>query len=715
MADSKDLTPLLDPRSIAIVGASPKESGWPARIRTNLERFGYTGKLFAVNPRYDSLWGRPCFGSLNDLPEVVDNAVIIVPAPLVVELLQGVEQPKFRSAIVMSGGFGEGADEAGLERKAFLQEFARAKQIPLCGPNCMGLVSLETQAILFPDLRLDNIRRGGLGIVSQSGGVVGALTRAVFSRGLGLKYYVSSGNEIVSDLADYLRHFVKDPDVRVLLAVVEGVKDSDRLRRVAKEALEAEKPILLLKVGRTEKGREAALAHTGSLAGNDRIFDAFCAGNGLIRAIDLDEILNTAELFLAKRCLPPGKRAAFVTFSGGLRALVADLAGDAGLALPDLEEKSERILSDLLGVGAAVGNPLDSGWGALSSQDTYLKCIHTLLEDSRVDMLALQEELPLSDARPDKQSNLLAVAEIARSSQKPLAAFSMITQGANDFGRAFKAKCGLPFLEETRNAVLAMKHLGTFAESVRKHRERVSAKPGSSSLGGVERGLLKANKVLNEWDSYQLLAKYGIPLPRMQLTSVEGVVPAAEAMGYPVVLKQVLHGVTHKTELGAVRVDLRGRSDLEAACSSMEEGLRGLQPAQRGGFLVQEMVRGGVEVIVGSSDDPQFGPAVMFGLGGELVELYEDVVFRIAPVDEESAMEMIRGIRGFPLLQGFRGRTPVDLHTLAKTIVAVSELAVDGRELIESIDINPFICLPEGGRAVDAVVVSRAEERGVRG
>jgi len=719
MTAFRDLSFLLDPQSVAIVGASPK-AGWPARIWANLQHFGYPGRVYPVNPNYETMWDMKCYRSLEELPEIVDHAIIIIPAARVVDLLRNSPRALFHSATIYSGGFGEGGDPEGLKRKEFLQGYARERGVRFCGPNCMGLVSTSSRAVFFPDQRLSDMQEGGLAIVSQSGGLLGSLARALVSQAIGLSYFVTSGNELDAELSDYLHHFLQDSKTRVIAAFVEGVRDAEKFLAVAKQALAQSKPIIVLKVGRSAKGRAAALAHTGALAGNDRVFDAACLQNGIIRVNDLDELLNTAELFLHVNKLSAGRRAAFVTFSGGLRGLVSDLAQDVGLELPDLQPTTESELSGLLDVGAAVGNPLDTGWGGLSSQETYLRCVNTILADPGIDLLAIQEELPLSGVRPDKESNLLALARIAAESPKPIAVFSMITQSINDYAREFKARCVLPFLQGADNTVRVLKHLGGFSEAARRYAQRqVSSTSSLKPLTSTVREKLTAEKILNEWKAYQIIAEYGIAAAQTFLAAdLSEAFRAAETIRYPVALKLNAPEEVHKTELGGVRLNIGGPEELQRAWREMEAVYRNHKPGGTlHGFLVQEMMGGGVETILGAIHDDRFGPAVMFGLGGEFVELYQDVAFRLAPVSRDEAAEMVRSVKGFPLLAGFRGRAPVDMEALCQAIVSLSELVVAGADLIQSIDINPFICLPQGGKAVDAVIITRGntEERAKTG
>lgn len=713
----KDLSSLLDPRSVAIVGASPKENSWPVRIWTNLQRFGYPGRIYPVNPRYETLWGLKCYPSLAALPEIVDNAVINVPASVAVDLLKDAGELKFRAATILSGGFGEGGDPEGLERKEFLEALVRDRGVRLCGPNCMGLASTGSRAVLFPELRLPEHPPGGLAVVSQSGGLVGSLVRVALSRGLGLSYFVSSGNEVDAELSDYLNHFVKREDTKVMVAFVEGIRDAEKFLAVAAEATVRAKPIIVLKIGQSPKGVEAALAHTGALAGDDAVFDAACRRHEVIRVGDLDELANAIELFSRVHCLPAGKRAAFITFSGGLRGFIADLAQEEGLELADLAPETESVLTGLLGVGTSMGNPLDTGWSGLSSRETYLNCVNALLADPGVDMLGLQEDLPLSNVRPDKDLNLVAVAELARGSAKPIAIYSMATQGVNDYGRQFKERCPLPFLEGAHHAVKVLKHLGRFGLAVQGSRKAEKGPPhGVKPLGARETEILAAKGILNEWESYPFLERYGVPIARTaRVADAAEAAHAASAIGYPVALKLCADGVVHKTELGGVRPNLSNAEAVERACREMAATFKKARPgALLQGFLVQEWVGGGVETIIGAIRDPQFGPAVMFGLGGVHVEVYRDVVFRLAPVTEDEAMDMIGGLKGSVLLAGFRGKPAADCQALSRAIVSVSELAVAGMELIESIDINPFICLENGARAVDAVIVSRKAESRVK-
>jgi len=545
MAEFRDLSSLLDPRSVAIVGASPK-AGWPARLWANLQHWHYPGRVYPVNPNYETMWGAKCYRSLEELPEVVDHAVIIIPADRVVELLRKSARGLFRSATIYSGGFGEGGDPEGLRRKEFLQAYARENNVCFCGPNCMGLVSTGSRAMLFPDQRLADIREGGLAIVSQSGGLVGALVRAAVGWGIGLSYFVTSGNEADAELSDYLHHFLNHERTKVIGAFIEGVRDGEMFLAVAQEALALGKPIIALKVGRSAKGEAAAMAHTGALAGNDSVFDAVCLQNGVVRVRDLDELLNCAELFLNLNHLPPGQKTAFVTFSGGLKGLLSDLAQDAEVELSQLEPQTEAELDNLLGVGSSVGNPLDTGWGGLSSQETYLKCVHLLLDDPQVDLLALQEELPQSNLRPDKESNLLALAEISRKSPKPFAMFSMITQSINDYGLEFKQTCRLPFLQGAGNMVRTMKRLAIFGEAVQAHlRQRKSSPVAIRTLSARAKQKLAGRKILNEWEAYQVTSECGLPIAKTIFAiSSDAAVQAAEELGYPVVMD-----ATHSVQL----------------------------------------------------------------------------------------------------------------------------------------------------------------------
>jgi acetyltransferase len=307
----------------------------------------------------------------------------------------------------------------------------------------------------------------------------------------------------------------------------------------------------------------------------------------------------------------------------------------------------------------------------------------------------------------------MAVAQVAEKSDKPISMFSMITQSLNDYARDFKASCPLPFLQGTDNAVKMQRHLANFAEAVQRHKLEKEAKPiALKPLSDRASGLLAARKALNEWEAYSVLAEYGVPLARIELAMTPAdAVRAAKEISGPVALKIVAPGLTHKTEIDGIRLNLSTPEEIESAWGEMEAAFKKHAPGQmQNGCLVQEMIRGGIETIIGTDNDPQFGPVVMFGLGGQAVELYKDVVFRLAPTTPDEAAEMIRSIKGFPLLAGFRGRPAVDLDALAATVVAVSQLAVAGKDVIQSIDINPFMCLAQGGKAADAAIVTRAAE-----
>jgi acyl-CoA synthetase (NDP forming) len=703
----RDLSPLLNPQSIAVVGASERPGSAGRLVVENLRQLRYGGTVYAVHPEYREVLGAPCYPDLRSLPGPVDSVAVLLGAEKVLPVLEMAVEVGARAAWVLASGFGEAGPE-GQARQAELVRLAQETGLLVCGPNCIGVANLVDQVATYSVALNPATRAGAVSAVVQSGAICLGLANAAR---FGFRYLISSGNEAVLDSADYIGHLVADDHTRVIIAFLEGIRSSERFVAAAEAANQTGKPILLVKVGRSTAARQAVQAHTGTLAGTDAVLDAVFHRLGVARLDTLDELLEAAELFLT--CpLPRGQGVGLLSLSGGQIGLVADLADDMGLEFPGFSEEGRRALAEVLPPYSTVANPLDA-WGSGDLERTYPQCVRLVAAEQAIDLLAISRDTPPQVAHREVEQSLVvarAAVDAARATAKPVLLFSNLSTGFQPQVRQALDGGGVPYLQGTREtlrAIRAFVRYGSFRR--RMGRAVVAGCPSPPDLPQWRRRLERARGALSEVEGRRLLASYGIRGPREATAASEAeAVAAARRIGYPVVLKVLSSDILHKTEIGGVRVGLGDDAAVATAFSEVTEAARRHHPQARlEGAVVQEMVpAGGVEVILGLLRDPDFGPVVVFGSGGILVEVLEDTALRLPPLSHDEALEMIHGTRGVRLLQGFRGGAPADLEALADALVRLSQLAVDLGDLIAALDINPLIVLPrrQGVWAVDALV-----------
>jgi acyl-CoA synthetase (NDP forming) len=712
-----DLDPLLSPRSIAVVGASDRP-GAGSLVLQNLRQLGFSGHVYPVNPKYKELSGWRCYGSLAELPGPVDSVAILLGARRVLPTLEEAVAAGARAAWVLASGFGEAGPE-GEALQGQLAALARTHGIAVCGPNCVGLANLHAHAATYSVALPPGIRAGHVGAVVQSGAV--CLGIANSNRGLGFSTLISSGNEAVLDNADYIAYLAGDPHTHVIIAFIEGFKSPAKFIWAAERARAAGKPLLVVKVGRSEVARRATLAHTGSLAGSDAVHDAVFRKHAVVRLDSLDELLETAELFL-KAPLPAGPGVALLTLSGGQIGLIGDLLSGPDLQLPLLSDGARRALGDVLPAYSAIANPLDA-WGAGNFEQTYPACMQILAAEPDVHMVAVARDSSPGIAEPEIRQSLVivdAAAEVAAQSGKPVLVFSNIANGIEPSVKARADAARLPLLQGTRTSLRAMRALIDYAV-MRDNRPTGRSGPQAeterspldgSALVAIKQRLASQPASLTERAGKQLLAAYGIPVTREVLArSADEACHLAGEFGAPVALKIESPDILHKTEAHGVLLSVSGE---EAVRRGFDEILRNARAyrsdARIEGVLVQQMAPpGALEVIVGASCDPEFGPVIVYGLGGVLVELLKDASLRLAPVNRAEALAMINETRTTPLLRGYRGRPAADVEALADAICRLSHLAYDLRDDVLAVDVNPIMVLPagQGVLAADALVVRR--------
>lgn len=706
---------LLFPSNIAIVGASERPGNWARGVWDMLRRHGFAGRVFPINPRYQTIWdGQPCFASLDSLPEAPDHVVVLVPGESAIDALVAAGKAGARSATIFSSGFGEGGGAEGRALQARLADAIRESGLAVSGPNCNGNLSAAARMLTIPDDRITALERGPVAVFGQSGGIIMALQRTLASRGVAVGYCVTSGNEIGLTAADYIRFFTADPDTRVIACFIEAIRDPDGFLSACAEARAAGKPIVALKLGGSEASRAAALAHTGSLAGSLACFDAVAGPAGVIRLDTIDEVVEATE-FLAHAKVPAGPRLGAITFSGGLKGLLIEAAERNGAAFPQLAEPTIARLRETLGVGTSLGNPLDAGFTALSSREAYFRCIDIMLADPNIDTLIVQEELPQRLGTNRKVENLREVNRmVAEGAAKPIAVFSMVSYMLSDESRNFRRELPhLPFLQEVEKAVRAAHAVGTYGAALRSSAREAPGVPPAEvrAILARARAVRDGFAVLDEIDSKALLRAYGLPVPAEAVVeSAAAAEAAAGRIGYPVVLKLLSHEVTHKSDVGGVVLGLASGQAVREAFTQMADSLaRHEPPLSLDRALLAPQVRDGVEVVLGVQRDPEVGPVVMFGGGGTLLELYRDVAFGPVPLSPEAAHAMIDRTHIGRVIDGYRGAGKRDRAAIVTALVALGRLAYQLRDRIESVDVNPFSVLADGrgGVVLDALVVLR--------
>ena len=709
------LEALMRPKSVAVIGASEDLATLGGHIVMYLLDFGYQGRIFPVNPKYDAIAGLKCYPTVLDVPEEVDCALLMVASKNVFEVLDHLAQRQVKSAIVFSSGFGESGPE-GRERQARLHQFAATTGIRICGPNCAGIFNVNDRTPLTFQHGLEmGYLPGNIGFVSQSGALQGALINRAYDRGVGFSFIISSGNEADLEMSDYVEFLLGDRGTDVILLLVEGFRNPEKFVRVADMAIEARKPLIVLKTGQSERGRKSALAHTAAIAGSEEVCDALFKQKGIIRVGDFDELIQTGALFAR---YPGGIDNGLIitSGSGGAGTFSADICADLGLTLPELSSDTKQKLGEILPAFVyEASNPLDMTAHQTNDHTIFPRCLQLFLDDPAYNVYLNVLVGPPRHTTSSLAGHLLeAAAGTTKVVTMAVVCGSLAGPAADEYRQS-----RFPYFDSPVTALKAISHLVRYKEFLRRHhsirKDGTSLGPLSTSTARQAKAILESagGVALSEYDSKRLLSLYGVPTAREGLARSEGeAVEAARSIGYPVAAKICSSDITHKTEAGGVKLGIRDDDSLIAAYREILENARSHNPAAVvDGVLIQEMIPAGVETIVGVTRDPQFGPAVLFGLGGIFTEVLRDTSLRLAPLSRTDAEEMVREIKGLPLLEGSRGRPKADVGALVEVLLSVSRLIVDLEDSVQALDINPLIVLPQGmgARAADALIV-RSEE-----
>jgi acyl-CoA synthetase (NDP forming) len=688
------LRTVLAPASVAVIGASENPNKIGGRPLLFLSRFGFKGKVYPINPKRSEAQGLKAYPSLAALPEAPEVALIVVPGELALEAVEECTTAGVQVAIVMASGFGETSDPVARAQQQRMVELARTSGMRIIGPNSQGLANFASGAVLsFSTMFLEAPPQDGpVAIVSQSGGMSVVPYGLLRGRGIGVRHVHATGNDSDVTAAELAAEVAAEEGLKLLLLYLESITDAAAVARLAGIARERRLPIVALKAGRTPAGQEAARSHTGALANEDRVVDAFFAQHGIWRARDMNELVHATDLYL-KGWQPGGRRLVAVSNSGAVCVMTADAATAVGMPMARLSAETRGALARILPSFATTTNPVDVTAALLSNSRLLSDILPALARDPAADAFLIG--IPVAGQGYDVEAFARDSAAVTEQTGKPLVAAAPQPSIAAKFREA-----GLPVFATESEAVAA---LNQFVSHLELMRGAVRSDTASRSFLARVSG---STRILNEAASLALLERYGVPVVEHRLCrSADEAVQTLVALGAPVAAKGCSPDVVHKSELGLVRLHLRSEQDVQGAFADLERKLQE-ERLRFDGVLVAKMVSGRRELMIGARIDPVFGPVVLIGDGGKYVEAMPDVALLLPPFDEAAVRRALSRLRIAPLLAGVRGEPPMDSDAFGVAAVAVSRLIADERSGVTSLDLNPVIVSDAGRgcRAVDAVV-----------
>ncbi len=699
-----ELEPFFYPRSVAMIGASQnplKPNGIPLYL---MSMFGYQGKLYPVNPKYDRVGGLQCYPSILDIEESVDLAIIGVAADRTMEVLEECARKRVKAAIIFTSGFAE-VNEEGRKVQEEMKKLAESSSMRILGPNCLGILNYyngNMASFFYNQERADLVYPEKLSFITQSGGLGGIIYQMVVQMSIGFNYFISTGNEADISFAEVLSYLVGRDEVSIVAGYMEGLQGDGKLFIDAcRQAFEQGKLVTVLKVGRTGSGAMAAASHTGAMVGEDRVYDGVFKQYGVPRADDVEQMNALIALHATGR-LPAGKRMAVITISGGGGVVVADKCPYYGLEVVRLAEKTQAALRTFFPSYGAVANPVDLTSQIFFDNELFERALHLVMKDPEIDVAGFFYNFEMPDPEASKK-----IIKAYNETEKPLVIFTWPT--SQDYAVEAKnelIQAGVPVIEHIPSGLWAISSLAEWVEKAGK--PLTSPEPASQdenkTFYKLDQHLFEAGEALTEWRSKEILKDYAIPVTREVLANTDDeAITAAKDIGFPVALKIMSPQMLHKSDFGGIVLNLKDEKEVRDAYEELvKKGLQLKPKAQIEGILVQEMLDPGLEVIVGIKKDPVFGQAIAVGLGGVFVELFEDLSTRVAPLRTGDAEAMLDELKGNALLKGARGQKPKDRKALVDTIMKISRLAVELEEYIEELDINPLVVYEEGRGVVAA-------------
>ena len=697
-----NLNKLLKPTSVAVIGASEKEGFGGDVCRNILSYVEDRSHVYFIHPKRDSVFGVPCYKSISDVPENVDLMVICTSQKTVIPLLQEGAKKGVGGAVVFASGYGEVGTAEGKQNEAELIAAAKELDIAVMGPNCAGFVNYidNVQAFAFISAKRD--RKGSVGVVSQSGQLCLSM---MDDPGMRFSYNISAGNGKIVQMEDYMDFLVDDEDTKVVSIYIEGVKNADKFAAVLKRAAEKRKPVVILKAGRSAKGGAIAASHTGSLSGSDASFDAVLKKFGAIRVDDLEELIAMSLMLSTMKRMPEKATFASMNLSGGETGICADVGSLNGIEYPDFTEETLKKLKEQLPSYASPNNPLDMTASLSYDADLYAGALRTVMDDPNIGMVLIGYTLLLEIADPCIHYMYKGIEKVVQEKGGNCKPIAMIPFAENTRNPEYQEKLfqiGVPVLPPPVYAFKLLRHLADF----------IAYEPETKTLElAVGHPKSEETQALSEHESKQELKVYGVPVPdEVIVTSKEEAAQFVKNHPGPLVMKVESADILHKSDVGGVKLNVCGPEAAEKAYEEIMESVTAKRPdAHINGILTVPMLDAGVEIIIGVNNDPQFGPMIMVGMGGVFVEVFKDVALYPAPLKEEEALEMLKSLKSFKLLNGYRGTEKCDIKALCQTIVAISNYAQANKDVLKELDINPLFVYPEGkGVGVaDALIVKR--------
>lgn len=698
-----DISKLLRPRAVAVVGASEKSGFGGDTCRNILENQADTSHVYPVNPKKETVFGKKCYPTLADLPEEIDLVILCTSQKTIVDFLKQAKAKGAGAAVVYASGYSEVGTAEGKAFEKELVDAAKALDMVVMGPNCAGYINFGDDIFSFAFIGDYKGKKGNIGFVSQSGQFCIDMMKSAEMK---YSFAISAGNSAMVQMEDYLNFLIDDSNTKVIALYLEGVKNPHKFEACLQKAMEKKKPVVILKAGRSPKGQATAASHTGSMAGSDKTYDAVFEKFGVIRADDMQDLRSTASLLATLRVLPKKPAFSAMCLSGGETAVSADTGFLHGIEYPDFSEVTLKKLNDMLPDFATPRNPLDMTAALCYDADAFASGITTVMSDPSIEMglvgLTISDKVTVS--------NDIMFEGIRRAFEqipdKPLAVMSFMEAARNkELVERFQ-NAGIPVLPTTKYGFRALQHLQDFISHDTIKREARLAIPEAHSAN---------TRALSEYESKKLLADNGVPVDLGYIAKTKAEVKEyAEKIGYPLVMKVESNDILHKSDVGGVMLNIKSLEQAEEAYDKiLANAAQHVPNAKINGILMQKMLKAGTEMIIGLNSDPQFGPMLLVGMGGVFVEVFKDAALYPVPLNHDEALHMLQSLKSFKLLNGYRGNPPADIEALTDMMVKISDFAYRKKDTLKELDMNPLFVYPKGeGVAIaDALAVMYEEEK----
>jgi acetyltransferase len=705
----RSLENVFNPRSVAVIGASEVPGKASERRTRSLIEGGYQGDIYLINPKRSELFGRKAYPSITEIDAEVDLVMIVVAPRFLTATVADSVKMGAKGIIIITAGLGESGEEGKKIEAEILEEAAKTGAFVI-GPNCSGMFSASADMNF---LGVPQIERGPISVLAQSGNVIDSLTHYARMRGVGFSKIISVGNAIGVNFHEYIDYLKDDPDTKVIMTYLEGIKDGNNLVRVVRETAK-KKPVIALKVGRSSAGARAAASHTGSLAGDEVIVDAAFRQAGIVRVSNADELFDMAEVF-ANCPLPKGNRVAILSEGGGDNSIAADNAEKYGMDVPVLSTETQERMKPFLLEGMPASNPIDYGGTAEENPHMITECVKVCMEDNQVDGIFItgffggfKDIIAAHVAELEEQASKDMV-DLVQKYKKPLFVHTSFARDQIKSLAILKA-AGVPVIESSERTSQCLSALMQFSINQKKISQMHIPTGAAKECPNVKKLFKKLQDEkrhnLLETESRDLLKEYGISLPEAVLANnLDKAVEAGNKIGYPLAMKVVSTDIIHKSDAGGIKLNLINQEDIKTAFKEIVDNAEKVTEKEKIiGTLISPMATKGQECIIGMIRDAQFGPVIMFGLGGIFVEVLKDVSFRVAPLAVEDIDEMVKEIKGYKILTGIRGEKPSDIESIKNILSKLSEIAIDNPE-IKEIDLNPVIVHEKGASIVDSRVI----------